>query len=72
MALSFPGGHGRDLQYLFGVQEPTDGNNVVVAFTIMPHSLKAEEETFPLQFRVFKVSNVLWVLFFVDTVYNFG
>ncbi|XP_052040747.1 calpain-13 [Apodemus sylvaticus] len=51
------GGHGRDLQYLFGVQEHTDGNNVVVAFTIMPQHVKTEEEIFPLQFQVFKVSN---------------
>ncbi|ERE68646.1 calpain-13-like protein [Cricetulus griseus] len=48
------GGHGRDIQYFFGVQEPTDGNNVVVAFTIMSQSLKTEEEIFPLQFQVFK------------------
>ncbi|XP_028634826.1 calpain-13 isoform X2 [Grammomys surdaster] len=51
------GGQGRDVQYLFGVEEPTEGNNVVVAFTIMPQSLKTEEEIFPLQFQVFKVSN---------------
>ncbi|GAB1301317.1 Calpain-13 [Apodemus speciosus] len=51
------GGHGRDLQYFFGVQEPTDSNNVVVAFTIMPQSLKTEEEIFPLQFQVFKVDS---------------
>ncbi|KAH0509714.1 Calpain-13 [Microtus ochrogaster] len=48
------GGHGRDTQYLFGVQEPTDGNNVVVAFTITSQSLKTEEDIFPLQFQVFK------------------
>lgn len=72
MTLSFPGGDGRDVQYLFDVQEPMDGNNVIVAFTVMPQSLKTEEWPFPLQFQVFKVSNVLWVLFFVDTVYTLG
>nr|XP_048272250.1 calpain-13 [Myodes glareolus] len=51
------GGHGRDTQYLFGVQEPTDGNNVVVAFTITSQSLKTEEDVFPLQFQVFKVDS---------------
>ncbi|XP_005368030.1 calpain-13 [Microtus ochrogaster] len=51
------GGHGRDTQYLFGVQEPTDGNNVVVAFTITSQSLKTEEDIFPLQFQVFKVDS---------------
>lgn len=51
------GGHGRDMQYLFSVQEHTAGNNVVVAFTIMPQSLNTEEERFPLQFQVFKVDS---------------
>ncbi|XP_076798353.1 calpain-13 isoform X2 [Arvicanthis niloticus] len=50
-------GQRRDVQYLFDVQEPTDGNNVVVAFTIMPQSLRTEEEIFPLQFQVFKVDS---------------
>lgn len=72
IALSFPGGHGRDMQYVFSVQEHTAGNNVVVAFTIMPQSLNTEEERFPLQFQVFKVSIVLWLLFFVDAVYTLG
>ncbi|XP_008849180.1 calpain-13 [Nannospalax galili] len=46
------GGPGRDAQYLFGVQELTEGSNAVVAFTIMSQSLKAEDETFPLYFQV--------------------
>lgn len=67
MAHSLPGGHGRDTQYLFGVQEPADGNNVVVAFTITSQSLKTEEDIFPLQFQVFKVciclgTCSLWIL----------
>lgn len=51
------GGDGRDVQYLFDVQEPMDGNNVIVAFTVMPQSLKTEEWPFPLQFQVFKVDS---------------
>ncbi|KAL1782993.1 calpain-13 [Sigmodon hispidus] len=50
--------HRRATHYHFRVQEPTASKNVVVAFTVMPQSLKtAEEEGFPLQFQVFKVDS---------------
>lgn len=72
MTPSLLGGHARDTQYLFGVQEATVGNNVVVAFTIMSQSLNTEEEIFPLQFQVFKVCNLFDLfgdLLFRDTMY---
>lgn len=72
MVHSLLGGHGRDTQYLFGVQEPTDGNNVVVAFTITSQSLKTEEDVFPLQFQVFKVCSLFGDLIFIDTVYTWS
>lgn len=58
MAVSLPVGHGGDAQYFFQVEEATDGNNVIVAFTVMSQSVKADEERFPLHFQVFKVSNL--------------
>ncbi|XP_008590127.1 PREDICTED: calpain-13, partial [Galeopterus variegatus] len=51
------GGPRRDTQYRFSVQEHMEGNNVVVSFTIMPQSLRAEDEKFPLNFQVFKVNS---------------
>ncbi|XP_063086400.1 calpain-13 isoform X3 [Cavia porcellus] len=44
----------RNAQYFFSVGESQGGNNVVVSFTVMPQSLKAEEQGFPLSFQVFK------------------
>nr|XP_023422139.1 calpain-13 [Cavia porcellus] len=47
----------RNAQYFFSVGESQGGNNVVVSFTVMPQSLKAEEQGFPLSFQVFKVDS---------------
>ncbi|KAM6180350.1 calpain-13 [Erethizon dorsatum] len=47
----------RNAQYRFSVQESQGGDNVVVSFTVMPQSLKAKKEGFPLSFQVFKVDS---------------
>uniref|UniRef100_A0A673T4A4 Calpain-13 n=1 Tax=Suricata suricatta TaxID=37032 RepID=A0A673T4A4_SURSU len=45
----------RDMQYIFSVPESMEDNNVVISFNIMPQNLKAKDEKFPLNFKVFKV-----------------
>uniref|UniRef100_A0A8C5KUY6 Calpain-13 n=1 Tax=Jaculus jaculus TaxID=51337 RepID=A0A8C5KUY6_JACJA len=51
------GGPGKDAQYLFSVQELTEGSNVVVTFTVAPQSLKGDDGAFPLHAKVFKVNS---------------
>ncbi|KAF6320914.1 calpain 13 [Rhinolophus ferrumequinum] len=53
VALSLAKGPQENRQYIFTVPESTEDNNVIVSFSIMPQSLKANE--FPLSFHVYKV-----------------
>ncbi|KAM9201195.1 LOW QUALITY PROTEIN: calpain-13 [Dugong dugon] len=46
----------RDPQYFFFVQEPMEGNNVIMSFTIMPQNLMLTDKEIPLNFQVFKVN----------------
>ncbi|XP_006880742.1 PREDICTED: calpain-13-like [Elephantulus edwardii] len=52
-----PEGLLRDPQYFFSVQEPMEGNNVLVSFTIMPQNLLPTDKKIPLNFKVFKVDS---------------
>ncbi|XP_069881410.1 calpain-13 isoform X2 [Dipodomys merriami] len=55
------GGPESDSQYFFSVRELMEGNNAVVSVTVMPQSLKAEDEECPLSFQVFKVDSQVWL-----------
>ncbi|XP_039094365.1 calpain-13 [Hyaena hyaena] len=45
----------RDTQYIFSVPESMEDNSVIMSFNIMPQNLKAKDNKFPLNFKVFKV-----------------
>ncbi|KAF0876294.1 CAN13 protein, partial [Crocuta crocuta] len=44
----------RDTQYIFSVPESMEDNSVIMSFNIMPQNLKAKDNKFPLNFKVFK------------------